>query len=146
MSMELAKRFEEDLKRVVKMHRARVTEVRETAKIFKKFCVKIDQGFSKLGVMPSVGIDCRGDISISCKDADEASRAVAMIVRRTCVTEFKKSMESWVERGQDEPKWHWEGIMKDAFRVTVRPATPNPDCKPKVQTTPRVDKSWVCEM
>ena len=146
MSMELAKRFEEDLKRVVKNYSERVTQVRGTAKIIKKFCVKIDQGFSKLGVMPSVGIDCRGDISISCKDADEASRAVAMIVRRTCVTEFKKSMETWVERGQDEPKWRWEGKNGGAFSLTVAPATPGPDCKPKVQTTTRQDESWVCEM
>ena len=146
MSMELARRFEEDLKGVVKNYRERVTQVRETAKTLKKFCVKIDQGFSKLGVMPSVGIDCRGHISISCKDADEASRAVAMIVRRTCVTEFKKVMSTWVERGQDDPEWHWEGRNGGVFQVTVRPATPNPDCKPKVQTTSRQDKSWVCEI
>jgi hypothetical protein len=144
--MELAKRLEEDLKRVVKNYRGRMTEATETAKTLKKFCAKIDRGFSKLGMMPSVNIDCRGYIGISCKDAGEASRAAAMIVRRTCVTKFKKVMGTWVERGRDDPEWHWEGGSGGTFQVTVRPAMPNPGCKPKIQTTPRADKSWVCEM
>lgn len=146
MSMELARRFEEDLKKVVEMHRERVAEVKERAKILKKFCVKIDQGFAKLGVMPSVHIDCRGYVNISCKDTTEARRVVAMIVRRTCVAKLKKTMETWVEEGRDKPKWYWEGKNGGVFSLTVNPATPGPDCKPKVQTTTRQDRSWVCEM
>lgn len=60
MSMELARRFEEDLKGVVKNYRERVTQVRETAKTLKKFCVKIGQGFSKLGVGHSKRNICPG--------------------------------------------------------------------------------------
>jgi len=146
MSMELARRYEEDLKRVIKMYRGRIGEAREKSKTIKKFCSKIDQGFLKLGMMPSVDIDARGYVNISCKDTAEARRVAAMVVRRTCVRKLKKSMKTWVEPGKSEPEWEWKGENGGEFSVTIGPATPNSNCKPTIQTTHRNERSWVCEM
>lgn len=145
MSMGLVKMAEKDLKERMAAYRARVCDAKTGSKVVKKFCSKIDQGFSKLGVTPTVNIDVRGYVDIYCKDTAEATRVAAMVVRKTCIRKLRKEMRTWVE-SENCPVWYWSGNNDGKLVVTVTPATPGPDCKPTIRTTTRKDSSWVCEM